>query len=279
MTLKKGDKVQILSDPYGGMLGDVVGKVATVTVVKGKGYFVGLKIKGGASVKTWAVKAGTGEITLKKLGSGNASKPASIYSESKPGLKPGTTVRLKVTGGQQDHPLFIGLDSKGRSKYELIPPKGKTARAVAREFRKAAAAGKPVLGGQVYSIRLAKDGAVHPYWKAGKGKADKGGGSKSASKPKPPPTPKPKPPKGKATPTGDAAGVIEKYTPDKTKLVKKAVLWAHPTHGQIMLKRIPKWVDLPGEPGIQGPNPEVTALFKAGWKPVKLKNPHSGRRY
>jgi hypothetical protein len=260
---------------------------------------------------------------------------------STPGYEPGTTVRLKVTGGQQDHPLFIGLDSKGRSKYELIPPKGKTARAVAREFRKAAEAGKPVLGGTVYSIRFYRDGSKQDYWTNYKlkwwlkigmhvvvkstGQTGKvtfltsgalaapggnasvkldGGGSVSvpysdleempkASKAKPKASkPKHKPFPGKTGKSGGAAflppgqemvpfasQVIEKYTPDKAKLVKKAVLWAHPTHGQIMLKRIPKWVDLPGEPDIQGPNPEVTALFKAGWKPVKLKNPHRGRRY
>ena len=301
---KKGDKVEIINDPYTGMLGDVVGKVGTITSA-GDG-FVGLKWAGG-NVKGWMVVDGHGKTSIKKLGksitlpplsgwkkktmdgshagigiqktytwgnlrifdeegsnvweggyakkpdkygyayasftdvvhsgsygfhsaSGNyvkgtagkarvllqewvdknpdkvvAGKPyhpkkkgkkgsGAVFTHSykkdfsvsdiweqiaykagapkssgpKPGYGKSDTVRLKIVGGDTTHALYTGPDSKGRARYELIPPTGKTARDVAREFKKAAKAGQKVLGGTIYAIRFARKGTEYNYWKAGK---------------------------------------------------------------------------------------------------------------
>jgi hypothetical protein len=85
------------------------------------------------------------------------------------GMAPKDRVRLKIVGGTDDGVLFQGYDSKGRSRYELIPPTGQTARDVAREFKKAAKAGQKVLGGTIYAIRFVRAGKEGNYWKATKG--------------------------------------------------------------------------------------------------------------
>lgn len=74
-------------------------------------------------------------------------------------------VRVKVVGGAPDYPLFQGYDSKGRSKYEMIPPKGENAYSVADQLRQAVKSGKKLFGGDVYVIRVAFDGKEYDYYK------------------------------------------------------------------------------------------------------------------
>ena len=81
---------------------------------------------------------------------------------------PETVVRLKIVGGTDRSTLFKGHDSKGRAKYELPIPAGKTAHDVAKSIKAVAKAGAhEVLGGTVYAIRFFTPGkGEFDYWKA-----------------------------------------------------------------------------------------------------------------
>ena len=226
ITLMKGDTVKIVSDPYGGMLGSVVGKTATVTAVKGS--VVGLKIKGGPSVKTWMLKDGSGASTLQPVG----GKKKLVV-----GAGPDDVVRVKVIGGTTDTPLYKGMDSKGRTRYELIPPDGQNALQVASELRKAAKAGKKVLGGTVYAIRIFRPGkGEYNYW-------TKGAAVTTAS-----------------TNQAAANGVFAKTSNQpKGGIVKKVTFWTHPNFAWKQMK-----------PNI--PYADEQILYAAGWNKGKLKN-------
>lgn len=105
------------------------------------------------------------ETKTKGLGSGYYKPKAK--SGTPVGYGKNDTVRLKIVGGTTDSPLYQGTDSKGRSRYELPPPKDQTAREVAREFKKAAKADQKVLGGTIYVIRFHRPGVGEfRYWKA-----------------------------------------------------------------------------------------------------------------
>jgi hypothetical protein len=98
-----------------------------------------------------------GKGTKKAYGGADPKKPGS-----------GITVRLKVAGGTTKSPLYVGKDSKGRSKYEIEPPPGETAEGVAKAFSKATLQGQKVLGGTVYAIRFAVPGkGEYNYWTQG----------------------------------------------------------------------------------------------------------------
>jgi hypothetical protein len=75
-------------------------------------------------------------------------------------------VRVKVVGGTTTTPLFVGHDSKGRAKYELIPPKGQQAASVASMLRTSAKKGEKLFGGDVYVIRVSVGGKEYDYYKA-----------------------------------------------------------------------------------------------------------------
>ena len=85
-----------------------------------------------------------------------------------PAMSPDTVVRLKIVGGTDRSTLFKGHDSKGRAKYELPIPAGKTAHDVAKSIKAVAKAGAhEVLGGTVYAIRFFTPGkGEFDYWKA-----------------------------------------------------------------------------------------------------------------
>ena len=60
----------------------------------------------------------------------------------------------------------MGHDSKGRAKYELIPPKGQQAASVASMLRTSAKKGEKLFGGDVYVIRVSVGGKEYDYYKA-----------------------------------------------------------------------------------------------------------------
>ena len=64
VTYHKNQRVQILFDPYGGMLGaDLAGQFATVTSTGSQ--IVGLKLDTGLQVKCWLAQDNNGNDTIK----------------------------------------------------------------------------------------------------------------------------------------------------------------------------------------------------------------------
>jgi hypothetical protein len=62
-TYRQNQRVQIITDPYGGLLGtDLVGQVATVTTMGNQ--IVGLKLDTGLQVKCWLTKDSNGNDTI-----------------------------------------------------------------------------------------------------------------------------------------------------------------------------------------------------------------------
>lgn len=100
---------------------------------------------------------GKSGLSVYSLGSSKSASPV--------GIKPGDYVNVKAVGGK-DHALAKGTDSKGRMRYQLHPPKGKTAREVAREIKKSYQAGKGAFGGKIYVIRIVSGGKEYNYYKA-----------------------------------------------------------------------------------------------------------------
>ena len=69
MRLFKNDRVRIVSDPYGGMLGEVVGQTARVTKATrdGSTQFVSLRLENGLRVSCWMMQNNEKVDTLAKL--------------------------------------------------------------------------------------------------------------------------------------------------------------------------------------------------------------------
>ena len=60
----KNQKIQVITDPYGGMLGpDLIGQVGTVTSAGDK--IVGLRFDNGLKVACWLVEDANGTQTIK----------------------------------------------------------------------------------------------------------------------------------------------------------------------------------------------------------------------
>lgn len=65
-TYRKNQRVQIVSDPYGGMLGqNLIGQQGTITSAGDK--IVGLKLDNGLQAKCWLVEDANAAQTIKPL--------------------------------------------------------------------------------------------------------------------------------------------------------------------------------------------------------------------
>ena len=65
-TYRQNQRVQIITDPYGGLLGtDLVGQFATVTSAGNQ--IVGLKLDMGLQVKCWLTEDNNGNDTIATL--------------------------------------------------------------------------------------------------------------------------------------------------------------------------------------------------------------------
>lgn len=63
--LHTGDRVEVIFDGYGGMLGDIVGQQGRVTKVPAGGTFVGIRFDHGVYVMAWMVVLADGTETLR----------------------------------------------------------------------------------------------------------------------------------------------------------------------------------------------------------------------
>jgi hypothetical protein len=99
------------------------------------------------------------------------SYPYAVKSQGGSGSKSsskakGKYLRVKVMGGVENE-LSHGLDSKGRMKYQLHPPKGQTAESVAKSIIESYESGQGIFGGKLYVIRTVTAGGYEgPYYKA-----------------------------------------------------------------------------------------------------------------
>lgn len=117
--------------------------------------------------KPYAVLAGEAIQANAKTFGGKGHQPVmKATSWEQYATQPGIKVWLKVAGGQQNG-FFIGHDSKGRAKYEIVPPAGETAYSVAKMIKKGHQAGEKVFGGDLYVIRFVRqsDGKEADYYK------------------------------------------------------------------------------------------------------------------
>ena len=69
MRLFKNDRVRVVSAPYGGMLGEVVGQTARVTKAPRDGAtrLVSLRLENGKTVRCWLMRNNENVDTLAKL--------------------------------------------------------------------------------------------------------------------------------------------------------------------------------------------------------------------
>tara|TARA_R110002020_G_scaffold194133_4_gene394731 strand:+ start:85 stop:294 length:210 start_codon:yes stop_codon:yes gene_type:complete len=69
MRIFKNDRVRVVHDPYGGMLGSVVGQTARVTKAPRNGAtrLVSLRFDSGMSVRCWLMQNNENNNTLAKL--------------------------------------------------------------------------------------------------------------------------------------------------------------------------------------------------------------------